>query len=243
MPEVEHAVNKTCLSYWFPLIRDAGLPVPKTEVLVMPDETAGDFWNWTDGAPLSPRGLAFVDEIRKAALSIGLPAFLRTGQGSGKHEWDRCCNLRDVYRLTYHVGALIEWSECVDFLGLPWDVWAVREMLPVMPFGVCPRYGNMPIAKEIRVFVENDRLLWAQPYWPLDALRQGGNEMSDELHAELCRIDDFAHVVELAKAAGRACGGKWSVDILDTERGWFVTDMAEAERSYGWDEERYIAGN
>lgn len=26
----------------------------------------------------------------------------------------------------------------------------------------------------------------------------------------------------------------WSVDVLETRRGWFVTDMAEAARSFHW---------
>jgi hypothetical protein len=39
-----------------------------------------------------------------------------------------------------------------------------------------------------------------------------------------------------AKAAGCAVGGAWSVDILETKRGWFVTDMAEAEKSFHWPE-------
>ena len=29
-------------------------------------------------------------------------------------------------------------------------------------------------------------------------------------------------------------GGHWSVDILETERGWYVTDMALAPRSWHW---------
>ncbi len=28
--------------------------------------------------------------------------------------------------------------------------------------------------------------------------------------------------------------GAWSVDLLPTERGWFITDMAIMERSFHW---------
>lgn len=234
--------NKTCLSYWFPKIRDAGLPVPKTEIVVMADEAREHFCNWVfDGAgiPCSP----FFRDLHQAVATISLPAFLRTGQGSGKHSWDRCCNLREGEFLEAHVAALINWSECVDMLGLPWNVWAAREMLPVEPFGVCPRYGNMPIVKECRCFVEDGRILWINPYWPREALDQGGATLFDSEYQDLCACshDDSKRVIELACAAGKAVGGRWSVDILDTKRGWFVTDMAEAERSYGWDEERYKA--
>lgn len=39
----------------------------------------------------------------------------------------------------------------------------------------------------------------------------------------------------LAAHAGSVVGGAWSVDILETERGWMVTDMAEAHKSFHWE--------
>jgi hypothetical protein len=39
-------------------------------------------------------------------------------------------------------------------------------------------------------------------------------------------------LTELANAAGRAVGGVWSIDLLETRRGWMVTDMAEAHKSW-----------
>ena len=44
--------------------------------------------------------------------------------------------------------------------------------------------------------------------------------------------NDLLTLVQLATKAGRALGGSWSVDILETARGWFITDMAEADRSF-----------
>jgi hypothetical protein len=38
-------------------------------------------------------------------------------------------------------------------------------------------------------------------------------------------------LTDLANAAGQAVGGAWSVDVLETRRGWYVTDMAEAASS------------
>lgn len=38
----------------------------------------------------------------------------------------------------------------------------------------------------------------------------------------------------MACKCGELCGGKWSVDVLLTRKGYYVTDMAEAEKSYGW---------
>ena len=49
----------------------------------------------------------------------------------------------------------------------------------------------------------------------------------------LCLDDGTEHkLTDLANAAGRAAGGAWSIDLLETRRGWMVTDMAEAANSW-----------
>ena len=45
----------------------------------------------------------------------------------------------------------------------------------------------------------------------------------------------MAELRNLASAAGKAVGGEWSVDILETRRGWYITDMAEAYKSWHWE--------
>jgi hypothetical protein len=44
--------------------------------------------------------------------------------------------------------------------------------------------------------------------------------------------DTERQLTDLANAAGRAVGGAWSIDVLETRRGWYVTDMAEAASSW-----------
>jgi hypothetical protein len=39
-------------------------------------------------------------------------------------------------------------------------------------------------------------------------------------------------LTELANAARQAVGGAWPIDVLETRCGWYVTDMAEAEKSW-----------
>ena len=48
------------------------------------------------------------------------------------------------------------------------------------------------------------------------------------------RRGTMAELRNLASAAGKAVGGEWSVDILETRRGWYITDMAEAYKSWHW---------
>lgn len=232
--------DRNCLSYWFPRLVAAGVPVPRTEVVRWP----GGVWNLAmllDGH--TPHGLGpFLDELRAAALRISPvgPWFLRTGQGSGKHDWSRCCHLTDLANLADHVGNLVSWSHLVDVLGLRHDVWAVREMLPTRPVAVLPRYAGFPLVPEVRAFVRGGRVACHHDYWPAGAVQDGLPAGTDAITAGAVAaaasvrgpaLDD---ALRLAGVVARAfdADGAWSVDLLPTDRGWFVTDMAEAARSF-----------
>lgn len=227
-------MNKNCLSYWFPLIRAAGLPVPPTKIV----RTSADLIHLLDGR--KPDGWPeFIQELRSAVSDIGTPCFLRTGQGSGKHDWERTCYLQDIEQLERHVAALVEWSECVQLIGLPYDVWVVRKMLPTEPVAVLPRYGNMPLCREFRCFVDDGDVRCVHPYWPREAIVQGMDEVPDdlnELYEKLSALsaNDADNVRSLASRAGEAVTGSWSVDVFRSKNGWSVTDMAIAELSYHW---------
>jgi hypothetical protein len=140
-----------------------------------------------------------------------------------------------VEDIPHHIFALAEHSELVSLIGLPWSVWVVREFLPTMPIGHCPRYGNMPVCREFRFFVDGGKVECRHPYWPRSALEQGGFEIDGAAYERLCSLVNIADAERLAARAGDAVGGAWSVDILDTKRGWFITDMAEAGKSFHWD--------
>ena len=231
-------LDRNDLSYWFPLIEAAGLPVPRTKILRMPTVAAEFVWQAQDGKidadPTAWR--AFGDEIKNAAAEFGRPFFLRTAHTSAKHDWDRACFVAGGANILQHIFAIAEYSECAGMIGLPWDTWAVREFLPTLPLGVCPAYGNMPICREFRAFVDDGRVRCLHPYWPLRALQEGGAP-ADLDYSLLCELHPVTreYLCNLAFTAGAACGGAWSVDILETSRGWVVTDMAEADKSFHWD--------
>lgn len=234
-----HTEDRNCLSWWFPRIQGAGLPVPKTHVIT----TEVPLIEMVDRK--SPLGLdLFLTALRTAADDVGYPAFLRTGQGSGKHQWEETCFIQSTSNIGQHVFNLVEWSECVDMLGLPYHVWAVREYLPVRPLYRCTRYGNMPVVREWRAFVDGARVVYVNPYWPLEALEQGAPDCktwADSYDGDFAASPQTTTTIEqLASAAGFACGGRWSVDILETINGLYVTDMAIANRSWGYDESRFL---
>lgn len=246
--------NKNCLTYWYPKLVKAELPTPCTEIVMAPD--ALDLL--LDAK--KPDGFdRFISWLEDAAKKVGLPCFLRTGQGSGKHQWKDTCYITGLDQLPGHVGALVEWSACVDMIGLPTDVWAVREFLPTTPLAVLPNYGDMPLVREFRAFVRDGAVSCLHPYWPLDAIKKGllpddrlveghvpmtrRDRESALLHANASKLstDDQQDVMDVAARVALAFNGDgdgdsegcgWSVDILDTKNGWYVTDMAVASRSF-----------
>lgn len=247
------SIDRNCLSYWFPKLEAAGLPVPKTEIVRWPGEPWG-LADVCDGK--EPAGwLPFVETVRQAALRISPtgPWFLRTGQGSGKHNWDHCCNVTDLNRLGSHIGSLVMWSHEVDMLGLAHEVWVVRERLPVKPVAILPVYNNMPLVTEVRVFVRGGKVICAHDYWPTGAIADGlgmprnrkgevtdpalGMRLLDLVEGAKFTPEDFRMWGPLACKVALlfADDGAWSVDLLKTDRGWHVTDMAEAHRSFHWE--------
>jgi hypothetical protein len=234
-PKASVMLDPTCMSYWLPKLEAAGIPTPRTVLVPMSREAYRDVLNVFDGKPLEGPANEFLQNLGAAAADqIGYPAFLRTGMTSGKHSWANTCALSDPQRLLHHVASLVEYSECASFIGLSCEWWAVRELLPTIPLAVCPRYEGMPVCREFRCFVADGRVLCMHPYWPVEALERGGVEDPEAVATRLAQCPDERDVRALAARAGAAVGGAWSVDVLETRRGWFVTDMAEAGNSWHW---------
>ena len=226
--------DPTCMSYWLPRLEAAVLPVPRTTLVPMSRDAFRDVFNIFDGKPVEGPANEFLRELDAAAARIGYPVFLRTGYTSAKHSWARTCHLTDPADLLSHVAGIMEFSECASFIGLPCDWWAVRELLPTMPLAACPNYDGMPVCREFRCFVLDGEVCCMHPHWPAEALERGGVADAAHVAERLSECSDEEEVRALAARAGAAVGGAWSVDVLETERGWFVTDMAEAEKSWHW---------
>jgi hypothetical protein len=232
-------VNLNNLSYWFPLVQKYGLPVPDTALI----ETESDLTALLDGH--EPDGWnAFVEQVRSAVVAMGYPCFLRTGYGSGKHDWRNTCFVRIPEEVDVHIFNLVEWSNLVDIMGLPTQTWAVRKLLDTVPLFTCKRYGGMPVVREFRLFVDDGGVQHMQPYWPSDAVRRGGPSVEQwktlligswqTHHAEREHLHGLA--LDAHDAVG---GGFWSVDLLQDRSGdWWLTDMARGEDSFWWDPDR-----
>jgi len=225
-------IDRNRLSYWFPYIADA-LPAdryPRTAIIIHP---AGyDVLDMLDGVDV-PGTAEFLDDLRVAAASIGgYPVFWRSDLSAAKHDWEDTCFVEspDDFR---RIGIFIDNLGATDSLG-GIDVWAVRELLPVLN-PIVTTYRGLPIGRERRYHVRDGEIIEHFPYWPVRAITD-----TSRLGAPLKAIgrishesdDEVADLSAMASQVGAAIGGEWSVDFMETARGWVCIDMAQWDQSW-----------
>lgn len=229
---------RNSLSYWYPLLRAAGFPVPRTEIV----RTRWPLISWLLDQQMSDAELgkykSFLRGLSKKADAIGYPCFLRTGHTSAKHQWKDTCYIADRDQIPKAVLNLVEFSSMVT-PSLPCDVWAVRELLPTTPVAYSRR--GMPLCREFRVFASSGAVHCMHPYWPLDAIRKElGSDCGKVADAIFDELSLISHVYvrtirSMAEDVSRKLTGSWSVDFLETHRGWYVIDCAMAADSYHYE--------
>lgn len=227
----EPLVDPNCISYWYPKIVGV-VSTPKTAIM----KTNVDLFELVDGKV--PDGYTgFIERLLKMIPRVGnYPVFIRTGITSNKHDWRNSCYLTKPDDIKRHVWNLVEFSAIAEILGLPCFVWVVREMLPVTPIFHAFN-GRMPIAQEFRLFVRDGKVEHTQPYWPPESIRNPSVDNWRELLDKISQIntDIISSIVGATERVGAIVKGYWSVDWLNTDKGWYLTDMAEGDRSYRWD--------
>ena len=238
MIEREQLDRYNDLGYWFPILETIqGLNLPKTEIFEHKGES---LINLLDGIRVD----GFDDlasKIQKACVKFGLPAFLRTGLTSGKHDWENTCYLEkgDIVSIRDNIYNLVEFSAMADIFGLATDTWVVREYLPVKKNLIAEKYGNMPVTKERRYFINDGKVVHRQPYWPKVAVDEGGpnrdnwEEILRQINHET--KDEISILTELSELVGTKFKEYWSVDWLWVNNKWYLTDMARGECSYKYE--------
>lgn len=219
----------SCLSQWFPRLALSGVPVPRT--IIIP--TGVELVQLLDGR--TPDGFGpFIKDLEAACAAFGYPCFLRTGQTSGKHQWNETCWVMSADELPQRVAALVEFSHVCDFMGLPENIWCVREPLKTEPQFTA--FRGMPITRERRYFIADGRVKCRHPYWPAGAFKDEPSGWQDKLTAMNVESDaEVDELIALSERAGRMFKGEWSLDWLHTiDRGWVAIDMARAETSWHW---------
>jgi hypothetical protein len=207
------------LAYWFPLVSNLGIPVPKT--VVVPSV-------WEE--LLSPE---FIAKLDAEAQKLGYPVFMRTDLSSGKHDWKNTCFVSDPTVLGSNLVFLDEYNRIGKF---GYTSIVLREFLQLETrFVSFP--GDMPINKERRYFIRDGRVVCHHPYWPQEAFYEN-TLFIHGTNLDLLNHEDNHEVTLLtgyAEKVAAVLSGYWSVDFAKTKSGeWYLIDMAVGEHSYHW---------
>lgn len=232
---------KTSMLYWYPKIRDLWVPMPKTEIIALPEGvTPQVICEITEGKwpqVLEP----LMVSLAEAGDRLGYPFFLRTDLTSAKHRWKESCYVtdkRDLYRSVY---TLVEFSFGCDLLGLPVNAFVARKYIPMATIFTAFRYG-LPVNPERRIFIRDGKALCYHPYWneeaiedgtPPEMLPQGWRQILEKANSDPPGGDRRRLLYQMAEEVGERLPGYWSVDFcLGKDNMWYLIDMAEGERSW-----------
>jgi hypothetical protein len=212
---------------WYPKIKNI-LPVPKTTILHLIKEQVTQLIGLLDGKEPSEQ---LKDLINLTAEESGYPIFLRTDQGSAKHDFKDTCFVKSKEDLLGNISGLMSWSICHDLYP---RALVFREFLPLASTFQAFR-GCLPIARERRYFVDRGEILCHHPYWPEGAINHPSRPDWAELLKELNRESkaEVEVLSELALKFNKAVPGFFSVDFAQDVNGkWYIIDAARGELSW-----------
>jgi len=236
--------SKSSLLYWYPKIKDLGIPTPRTEIVTLTTEEVKAYHRGEGDC----FGLNRLEkEVKKVIeTNFSLPVFLRTDEFSNKHLWWESCYLDNLDNLQRNLFEIICGSKLADIMGLPIEALVVREFIQ-MDTRFKAFYGEMPVNPERRYFIRNEKLECHHPYWIKDAVERGTpksklptnwRELAEEMNLEAQDEIDLLSGYSIVVATN--IGGYWSVDFCKAKDGrWILIDMAEGEKSWHPSECKY----
>ena len=244
-------MNLTSLCYWWPRIHDLGIPVPRTEIVLLPQPTSAAVaamtcvvhpGNHDVESPSCETELSRMEpELRAAGERIGYPLFLRTDMLSGKHSYRDTCLVPEADALWDHVFRLAEEHEMALWLERDNDLTAFifRELIDLNSRFTA--FQDFPIAPERRYFIKDGSVVCHHPYWFEDVIKgnfwqqqeEPKNWRRDLRHMSKEGQSEIATLSAYARQVAAALPGEWSVDFALTRAGeWYLIDMAIAARSW-----------
>lgn len=231
-------IDKISMLYWYPKIKDLGIPMPETEIVEVDLEY---------DKHLNPTNLdKHMQEIYKKAEKLGFPLFLRTDHLSGKHAWKKTCFVGRREDLRQHLLNLVEEGFLADVIGVPCKAFVLRKFVE-MDSRFVAFYGEMPVNPERRYFIKDGKILCHHPYWIEEAIEEGRSKCWDKLPKDWKEIlkeinaEKGEEIKLLSFYANKVIppfGGEyWSIDFCKARDGtWYLIDMACGERS--WHDEK-----
>ena len=160
--------NQNSMFYWWPLVKDLPVPQPRTVMVRHEGAFKGRLsYDPIDGKP-DEYFNEMLEKVKVAAAELGYPVFIRSDGTSNKHDWKNSCYVESEDQLQGHICNILEFTAMVmmgpSFMGI-----AVREFLE-LDWAFKSHYGEMPVAREFRMFVREGTLECWHPYWPPSAI-------------------------------------------------------------------------
>jgi len=230
--------KESSMLIWYPKVKDI-LNTPRTELLPLTDKEIQSIHrgvNMDDTTKPKKMPDALLKKIKKHAGVIGYPLFLRSDQGSGKHNWEDTCYVEKEEDLIGHVLNLHAWHLEAGIMGLEYNALVFREFIPLR--SCFKAFNGMPVARERRYFVRDGEVVCHHPYWVEDAI----HSYTDPLPADWKRVlaglnaeseHEFKILAPLAITFSNAVPGYWSVDFAQGMDGkWWLIDAARGEVSW-----------
>lgn len=220
--------------YWFPRIRAAGLPVPKT-IFISYDYRA--ILPIFDGLNSDEYDRIYY-MVEEAAKEMGMPCFLRSDVTSAKHQGPKAYKIENIDGLNDQICRTLEETELKTFMHYQKPkALMVREWLNLKHEFTA--FHGLAISREWRVFADSFRVICAHPYWPEVAIEGHTKDLDWKRKLNQSQMISPPELISMGEHAIRAAqavgGGEWSVDFAqDVNEKWWLTDMALAGSSYHW---------
>jgi hypothetical protein len=229
-------IEKANIAYWFPKLQASGVPVPETVIR----QTDADLFKMLDLAA-DPAVTKFILQLRELARGFNGPVFLRSGHTSAKHSWNDSCCVTNPNSIGSHMREIVEFSAMAT-PSMPVQTWALREFLQ-LETAFTAFHGDMPINVERRFFISPMKIYCSHPYWPAEAVEQGGSSDPDwreklagmnTIHPmDQARLEFYCF--QIMRSNQFEVDDAWSVDFAKDQQGhWWAIDMAPAGRSWHW---------
>lgn len=239
--------QKTSMTYWFPLIKNLGIPIPKTVIINLRKTalTEEDIHDVIE---------EHVEEIKKAIWEVkrNNQVFIRTDLMSAKHSFEKSCYLKlpkTEFELWKHLYEIIVAGLIADIVGYISRAIVVREYIE--PKWAFKAFCGLPIGMERRYFIKDGKFLCNHPYWEEGAIEFYGKTMiedgklksikeePEEWKEKLRELNEqdkeeislLSSYVEMIINAGFT--QFWSIDFMKGKDGkWYLIDMAEGNESW-----------
>lgn len=222
--------------YWFPKTKNLSIPQPSTVIVEIPNDVLNSVLYASNGAEKIMILTPYISKINEAINQLGYPVFMRSDQGSGKHEWSRTCFIKEGDNLYDHVSNLLEWHHMVSMVGEITNYRALvfRQFIE-MDTKFTAFYHDMPVNPERRYFIKDGKLLCHHPYWIEDSIRdpsipnwkETSKEMNYETHSEQITLRGYTFKI------AKVLEGSWSIDFCRGKDGkWWFIDAALASQSW-----------